>query len=145
MTSISKTIGIISCSFLLCLGVSTSARADNPAVTVDKMKADQSDRRQGGQEPGEKQITNKMKTDDLQSGKMIEGEVSRVEGDNWFIKAEDGKEVQLHIDQTTQMSERTLKEGDVIEARLDDQNHALSISSSDRRNDHTLETEQTDR
>jgi hypothetical protein len=145
MVFIPKVVGIISCSFLLGLGLSTAVRAESALSTADNMKADQSDRRQGGQEAGEKQIPHTMKTDDLRSGKMIEGKVLRVEGDTWFVKEADGKEVQLHIDPTTQMSERTLIPGDIIEARLDDQNHVLSISSPDRRNDHMLETEQTNR
>ena len=56
MVSISKVVGVLSCGFLLCLGLSHSAQAGNAAPTTDEMKADQSDRRQGGQEAGEKQI-----------------------------------------------------------------------------------------
>lgn len=139
MVVISKVVGLMSCSFLLCLGLSTAAGADNSAPSADEMKADQTDRRQGGQEAGEKQITDKMRDGQSQAGKTIEGEVLRVEGDNWFVKEQDGKEVQLHIDQTTQRYPKTGEGDDMqgmhIEAMVNDQNHALSIRSSDRRND----------
>ncbi len=34
-------------------------------------------------------------------GKTIKSEVMRVEGNDWFVKEQDGKEVHLHIDVTT--------------------------------------------
>ena len=140
MVFIPKIVGVMSCSFLLCLGLSNAARADNAVSAIDEMKADQSDRRQGGQEAGEQQITDKMRVGQSQAGKTIKGEVLRVEGDNWFVKGEDGKEVRLHIDQTTHRSPKTgdieeIKQGSQIEATVNDQNHALAIRSSDRRDD----------
>jgi hypothetical protein len=41
----------------------------------------------------------------------------------------DGKEVRLHTDKTTQMMGE-IKKGDRIEAKVNDQNHALSIRSA---------------
>jgi hypothetical protein len=62
----------------------------------------------------------------------------RVEGNDCFIKEQDGKEVRLHIDITT-LKARNIEPGEQIEAKVDDQNHALSILSAqailDRRND----------
>ena len=52
MVAIPKIVGLISCGFLLCLGLSHAAQADNAAAVNDEIKADQSDRRQGGQEAG---------------------------------------------------------------------------------------------
>lgn len=118
----------MSCGFLLCLGLSNAAQADNAVSAADEMKADQSDRTQGDQ-----------MSDETQGGKKIKGEVLRVEGDNCFVKGQDGKEIRLHIDQTTEMSERVLTQGDLIEVMVNDQNHALSIRSPDRRNDHTTD------
>ena len=60
---------------------------------------------------------------------MIEGQVLRVEGDNYFVKGQDGKEVRLHTDQTTQKT-GNIRQGDLIEAEVNDQNHALSIRSA---------------
>ena len=54
MVSIPNVISVMSCGVLLCLGLSSAAQADNAASVQDEMKADQSDRRQGGQFIGEK-------------------------------------------------------------------------------------------
>lgn len=137
MISLPKVVGGVSCGFLLCLGLSTAVQADNAASTADRLKADQSDRRQGGQEAGEKQMKD---TEGGQSKgeKTIKGEVLRVEGDDCVIKGQDGKEVRLHIDLTT-MKARNIEPGERIEAKVNDQNHVLSILSAqavtDRRND----------
>ncbi len=50
MVSIHKIVSVLSCGFLLCVGLSHAAQASNAGPTTDEMKADQSDRRQGGQE-----------------------------------------------------------------------------------------------
>ena len=126
MLSMHKMTGIISCTFLLSLGISTAVRADNLPVNADKLTAEQSDRSQG----------ETTQNDQSQNGKVIKGEVLRVEGDNWFIKDENGKEVQFSIDQTTRGYEGEDMKGVHIEAMVDDQNHAELISSPDRRNDH---------
>ena len=60
---------------------------------------------------------------------MITGEVLRVEGENYFVKGQDGKEVRLHTDATTQKT-GNIRQGDRIEADVNDQNHALSIRSA---------------
>ena len=129
MVSIAKVVGALSCGFLLCVGLSQVAQAGNAVPTTDEMKADQSDRRQGGQESGEKQMSDEMKGDQAKDGKMIQGEVLRVEGDNYFVKGHDGKEVRMHIDKTTQKI-GNFKQGDRIEAKVNDKNHALSIRSA---------------
>jgi hypothetical protein len=137
MASIPKTIGVVSCGFLLCLGLSNAAQADNAASSADKLKADQSDRRQGGQEAGEKQM-NDMEGGQSEGSKTIKGEVLTVEGDNLLVKAQDGKEVRLHTDHTTQKA-RNIEAGERIEAKVNNQNHALAVLSDqavqDRRND----------
>ena len=137
MVSIPKVVRVLSCGFVLCLGLSHVAQAGNAASAADEMKpdqsqmkADQTDRRQGGQEAGEQQMNDKMEGSDSKGGKAITGEVLRVEGnDNYFVKGQDGKEVRLHTDKTTQMLGE-IKKGDRIEAKLNDQNHLLSIRSA---------------
>ena len=84
MVSIPKVISVMSCGVLLCLGLSSAAQADNAASVQDEMKADQSDLRQGGQEVGEKQMSDEMKGGQSKSGMTIKGEVLRVEGDTHF-------------------------------------------------------------
>ena len=116
MVSIPKVIGLTSCGFLLCLGLS------NAALATDDMKAGQPER-QGGQ------AGLKGEQDKLKGGHMITGEVLRVEGENYFVKGQDGKEVRLHTDATTQKT-GDIRQGDRIEADVNDQNHALSIRSA---------------
>ena len=129
MVSIPKVVGVLSCGVVLCLGLSHAAQAGNAASAQDDMKADRSDRRQGGQEAGEKQMSDEMTGGQSTGGKMIKGEVLRVEGENYFVKGQDGKEVRLHTDQTTQKI-GSFKQGDRIEAKVNDENHALSIRSA---------------
>ena len=129
MVSIPKVVGAMSCGFVLCLGLSYPAHADYAASAADEMKAEQSDRRQGGQEAGEKKISDEMTGGQSTGGKTIKGEVLRVEGDNYFVKEKDGKEVRLHTDQTTQKMDN-INQGDWIEAKVNDQNHTLSIRTS---------------
>ena len=121
MLSIPKVVGVMSCGFLLCLGLSNcqsnAGPARDTASTTDEMKKDQSD------------LTPVTES--------IKGEVLRVEGQNYVVKREDGKEVSLHADSTTQTT-GDISEGYKIEAEVNAQNHAVSIRStptSDRRNE----------
>jgi hypothetical protein len=139
MLSLHNVVRAISCTFLLSLAILSSTRAENSPSMVEEKKTDQSDSKRVGQEADKK-----IQTGQLQGDRMIWGEVIRAEGDNLVIKEKNGKEIQLNVDQNTQKSERTIKRGDMIKVRLDEQNHVKSISSPDRRNDHMLDAEQTD-
>ncbi|MEO6308110.1 MAG: hypothetical protein ABIO96_13405 [Nitrospiraceae bacterium] len=134
MASIPKIIGVLSCGFLMCLGLSNAAQGGNAASAADEMKADQSDRRQGNQEVREKQLNDPMKGAQSKGGRTIRGEVLRVEGDNYFIKGADGKEVRLHTDNNTQIL-KTIQQGDQIEAKVTDQNHTQKLDLLDRGTD----------
>jgi hypothetical protein len=59
----------------------------------------------------------------------IKGEVWRVEPSSYFVKQYDGSQVRLHIDETTQMTGR-IGRGAHIEAKVNDEHHALSIRSA---------------
>lgn len=86
---------------------------------------------------GDTQMNDEMEGGRSQRVEAIKGEVLRIEGDSYFVKGEDGKEVRLHSDQTTQKT-GDINQGDRIEAQMNDQNHALSIRSTpttDRRNE----------
>lgn len=84
MVSIPKVVGVLSCGFLLGLGL----------------------------------FVNGIHT--------IKGEVLRVEPSSYFVKQYDGYQVRLHIDETTQMTGR-IGQGEHIEAKVNDEHHALSI------------------
>ena len=58
----------------------------------------------------------------------IKGEVWRVEPSAYFVKQYDGDQVRVHIDETTKVVGR-IDQGEHIEARLNGENHALSVRS----------------
>jgi len=108
-----KFMALMSCGFVLCLGLS------NAAMATDDMIPGQPER-QGGQ------AGLRGEQDKLKRGHIITGEVLRVVGDNYFVKGQDGKEVRLHSDDTTQKT-GNIRQGDRIEAEVNNENHALSI------------------
>ena len=113
MVSMLKIVGVLSCEFLLGLGLST-------AVQAADIKADQF-RENGG-------LTSQIETTfiEMQKVHIIQGDVLRMEGANYFVKGLDGKEVILHVDTNT-VTTGNLKVGDRIEAKINEQNQALSI------------------
>jgi uncharacterized membrane protein YcgQ (UPF0703/DUF1980 family) len=131
MVSIPKIVGVLSCGFLLCLGLSTAAQAEHAPAPSDVMKTDAQTDRQGFQSDDDKQknVNDEKGSTRTEGAKTIKGELFRVEDGNYFVKVKDGKEVRLHTDKTTQMTGE-IKKGDHIEAKVNDQNHALSIRSA---------------
>jgi uncharacterized membrane protein YcgQ (UPF0703/DUF1980 family) len=130
MVSILKFVGVLSCGFLLYLGLSNAAQAEHPPASSDVMKTDSVSDRQGFQSDDDKQknVADENGSNHAKDAKTIKGELSRVEDGNYFVKVKDGKEVRLHTDKTTQMTGE-VKKGDRIEAQVNKKNHALSIRS----------------
>jgi hypothetical protein len=56
----------------------------------------------------------------------VRGDVLRVEGDNLLVQRSDGKEMRVHLDETTQMF-GYVGPGEHVEAKVNKQRHALSI------------------
>ncbi|MEO6306561.1 MAG: hypothetical protein ABIO96_02020 [Nitrospiraceae bacterium] len=131
MVSIPKVIGVLSCGFLLFLGLSNAAQAGNVPGASDVMKTDSVTDRQGFQSDDDKQknVDDKKGSTRAEDATTITGELFRVEDGNYFVKVKDGKEIRLHTDKTTQMMGE-IKKGDRIEAQVNNQNHALSIRSA---------------
>ena len=131
MVSIPKVVGVLSCGFLLFLGLSNAAQAGNVPGASDVMKTDSQTDRQGFQSDDDKQknVDDKKGSNRAEDAKTITGELFRVEDGNYFVKVKDGKEIRLHTDKTTQMTGE-IKKGDRIEAQVNNQNHALSIRSA---------------
>ena len=130
MGSIQQIIGVVSCGFLLCLGLSNVALANDPASAIHPTSVGPCESRDG-------QTALKADREQGTGVRMIQGEVLRVTGNTYFVKGQDGKEVSLQTDQNTEKPD--INEGDHIEANLNDQNYALWIRSSkstDRRNEH---------
>lgn len=101
MYSLIKVLSVLSCGVLLCLGLSQAAYA----VQADEEGASR-----------------------LAQAKVIRGDLVRIDYGDYLIKEKDGQEVRLHISNKTQMMGQ-LKKGDRVEAKVDDQNNALTIRS----------------
>jgi hypothetical protein len=105
MVSIRKVVVVMSCGFLLCLGLSHAAQAEHAPAHSDLMKTDAQTDRQGFQSDDDKQknVKDEKGSTRAEGAKTIMGELSRVEDGNYFVKVKDGKEVRLHTDKTTKM------------------------------------------
>lgn len=99
MGSIPKVIGVLSCSFLLCLSLSTVASS-----------------------------ADKLTTDQFVPGKEIKGEIVKVEGDNYVVRDAAGTEVRMHVDASThKKSNMRPKVGEHVHAKVNAKGHAVSF------------------
>jgi hypothetical protein len=121
LVSITKIVGVLSCGFVLCMGLSTPAQAAEKPPAAESMKPDPFADRKGSP-------SDLVKADDdtLQEITTIKGEVLRIKGEHFYVRRSDGKEMHLHTKPNTQMMGE-FKKGDRIEAQVNDQNDALSI------------------
>ena len=101
MYSLIKVVTVLSCGVLLCFGLSQAAYAGQ----ADEEGANR-----------------------LAQAKVIRGDLVRIDYGDYLIKEKDGQEVRLHVSNKTQMMGQ-LKKGDRVEAKVDDQNNALTIRS----------------
>jgi hypothetical protein len=108
MFKILKVASILSCAFVLALGLSSVTMAIDNSLAAGETK--DADARKGIH--------------------TMKGEVLRLEPDLYVIKRSDGKQVSLHIDETTKVT-RTFAPGEWIEAKVvqyNDGHYALSIN-----------------
>ena len=120
MVDIPKVVRVLSCGFLLWVGLLCNmAQADTMAPGADVGKDSQTQRTDGQGDPKELSIRQ-------QGVHIIQGDVLRVEGDTYFIKELGGKELSLRTDATTMKAEK-IQIGDRIEAKVDENNRALSL------------------
>jgi hypothetical protein len=119
MVEIPKVVCMLSCGLLLWAAPHTLGQADTMAPLVDAGKASQSQRT--GEQGDPKELSVRQ-----QGVHIIQGDVLRVEGDTYFIKELGGKELSLRADATTVKAEK-IQVGDRIEAKIDENNHALSL------------------
>ena len=120
MVDIPKVVRVLSWGFLLWVApLCNMAPADSMAPEADTGKNNQSQRTGGQGDPKELSIRQ-------QGVHIIQGDVLRVEGDTYFIKELGGKELSLRTDATTMKAEK-IQVGDRIEAKVDENNRALSL------------------
>jgi hypothetical protein len=117
MVEMHKVVHVLSYGFLLSIALlGNVARAEFMTPGANG-KAAHSLREDGQAEP---------KAIRQQKVHIIEGDVLRVEGDTYLIKELGGKEVSLRADATT-TKPKTIQVGDRIEAKIDENNGALSL------------------
>jgi hypothetical protein len=118
MVTLPKIIGVVSCSAVLCLGLSYAAQARmDPGPCPDRISG----------QPN--LLLLKCNEETLRGIKTIKGEVLRVDGNDFLVQRFDGKDVRLHVDANTQMTE-IIGRGDRIEAKVrevNDQKQVLSL------------------
>ncbi len=112
MVSISKVVGVLSCGFLLCLGLS------NVASSADKLTTGQS----------ETKMFTVSDQDNFQAGREVKGKVMRVDGEKYFVREDSGNVVEMHMDATTEKKSKLMgKVGDNVLAKVDAKGHAISF------------------
>ena len=99
MVAIRNVVSVLSCGVLLCFGLSQAALA------VDEEGANR-----------------------LAQAKVIKGDLVGIDYGDYIIKEKDGNEVRVHVSKKTQAMGQ-LKKGDRVEAKVDNQDNALTIRS----------------
>jgi len=119
MVEIPTFVRLLACGFLLWMGLGNVAQADPMVPRADAGKASQSQKTGEQDNPKEPSIRQQV-------AHIIQGDVLRVEGDTYFIKELGGKEMSLRADASTMKAEK-IQVGDRIEAKIDENNRALSL------------------
>ena len=126
MAQLPKVAGILICAFSMGLGLSPATMAIENSLVTDETKAEQQNAARKGSLPG----LFKQDPEGRKGVHTIQGEVLGMEGDHhYLIKRSDGKQVSLHVDQSTRLT-KEFGPGEWIEAkvtRMAEGHHALSI------------------
>jgi len=112
MVSIHKVVGVVSCSFLLCLGLSIVASA------ADQLNTSQFDGK----------VWTVDDKDSFVPGKEVKGEIVKIDGEHYVVREASGAEVRMHVDANTEKrSNMRPKVGEHVLAKVDAKGHALSF------------------
>jgi hypothetical protein len=125
MVSIPKIIGVMSCSVVLCLGLSNvtgAAEESRLSTGVEEMGSctDKNVEREIGVMNCREALALGIDT--------IKGEVLRVDGNSYLIQGFDGKEVRYNVDSDTQMR-GPIGRGDTIEMKVREVNNEKRVLS----------------
>jgi|SRR5262245_15700413 len=116
---------------LLSLSLYAAAQAEHSPSPSDNMKSDAISERKDFQSDDDIQRNLKSERSNAEGERMISGEVFRIERGYYFVKEKDGNEIRLHTDKTTQMM-GNVKKNEYVEAKINNEDHALSIRSIDK-------------
>ena len=130
MRSIHNIAGMF-CASVLSLGLYAAAQAEHSPSPSDNMKSDAISERKDFQSDDDIQRNLKSDRSNAKGVRIISGELFRIESGYYFVKGKDGKEIRLHTDKTTQLM-GNVKKNEYFEAKVNDQDHALSIRSTDK-------------
>jgi uncharacterized protein YdeI (BOF family) len=112
MVSIPKLVGVLSCSFFLCLGLSTVASSG------DQLNSGHS----------EGKVWTVDDKDRFVAGKEVKGEIVKIDGENYVVREASGAEVRMHVNASTEKkSNMTPKVGEHVLAKVDAKGHAVSF------------------
>jgi hypothetical protein len=131
MANIPKITGIMFYALLLSLSLYAAAQAEHSPSPSDNMKSDAISQRRDFQSDDDLQRNLKSERSDAEGERTISGELFLIESGHYFVKEKDGKEIRLHTDKTTQMIGNVMK-NEYVEAKVNNQDHALSIRSIDK-------------
>lgn len=107
--------------------VNNNLQIQNRPIAGKSSHTTQTDDMQSGQtQQSLGSLSHKEMASQGQGIRVIEGEVLRIEGENYFVRGQDGKEVRFHADTTTMKTEK-IQAGDRIEAKVNENDHALSL------------------
>jgi len=107
--------------------VNNNLQIQNRSTTGTHPNAAQADdKHTGGHERKGAPVDQKEMALRQQGVQIIQGEVVRVDGDNYYVRGQDGKEISVHVDTSTMKTEK-IKTGDRVEAKVDGDNRALSL------------------
>ncbi len=125
MVSIPKIIGVMSCSVVLCLGLSNvTGAAEELGLSTGVQDIGSCTDKNVEREIGVQKCGELM----AQGIHTIKGEVLRVDGDSYLIQGFDGKEVRYRIDSGTQMS-GPIGRGDKVEMKVRQVNEEKRVVS----------------
>ena len=130
MSVMSKVFRVLSVGILLFLGLFSTPQVGDLASAADEVKGSPCEVPHG-------QNATRAEQAETKGTHMVEGEVLRVEDENYLIREQSGKEVTLKTDQKT--VQPVIHQGDRISADVNDQNIALWVRSNkmtDRRTEH---------
>ncbi|UVT21886.1 MAG: hypothetical protein H8K03_08320 [Nitrospira sp.] len=112
MVSIPKVVGVLSCSFLLCLSLSTVASS------ADKLNIGES----------EGKLLTVDDKDRFVPGKEVKGEIVKIDGENYVVREASGAEVRMHVNSSTEKRSSIIpKVGEHVLAKVDAKGHAVSF------------------
>jgi hypothetical protein len=107
--------------------VNNNLQIQNRSATGTQPHAAQAGDKQTGRHEGKGAPVDQREMALRQQGvQIIQGEVVRVDGNNYYVRGQDGKEVSVHADTSTMKTDK-IKTGDRVEAKVDEDNRALSL------------------